>query len=165
VTGWQTCGKTEQENVAFNRAGVMNPESLVVRSGRHGMWHRLWQASQVGVACLLAATAAMAFQPGASDIETIRQSDLPAQGQTVLRLIEAGGPFPHDKDGTVFGNRERQLPKHKRGYYREYTVATPGLNHRGARRIVCGGENTRAPDACYYTKDHYASFKLIVSGL
>lgn len=142
----------------------MNPDGLGRANVRHGMWRQLWQTSLVGVACLLSA-AAMAFQPGASGLETIRQSDLPTQGQTVLRLIETGGPFPYEKDGTVFGNRERQLPKHKRGYYREYTVATPGLNHRGARRIVCGGENTRAPDACYYTKDHYASFRLIVTGL
>lgn len=143
----------------------MNPDGLGGADVRHGTWHRLWQTSLVGVACMLSAAATLAFQPDASGYDTVRQSDLPAQGRTVLRLIETGGPFPHEKDGTVFGNRERQLPKHKRGYYREYTVATPGLNHRGAKRIVCGGENTRSPDACYYTKDHYASFRLIVNGL
>ena len=76
-------------------------------------------------------------------------------------LIREGGPFPYDKDGTVFGNRERLLPAHKRGYYREYTVRTPGSRNRGARRIVCGGK-PRMPDACYYTSDHYASFREIV---
>lgn len=80
----------------------------------------------------------------------------------MLALIQQGGPFQHDKDGTVFGNRERLLPPHPRGYYREYTVRTPGVGHRGARRIVCGGQQARAPDACYYTEDHYASFRRIL---
>lgn len=70
-----------------------------------------------------------------------------------------GGPFPHDKDGTVFGNRERQLPARQRGFYREYTVNTPGARDRGARRIVCGSE---APPTCFYSDDHYASFRRIV---
>lgn len=89
-------------------------------------------------------------------------SSLPPQGQQVLDRIHQGGPFRYEKDGTVFFNREGLLPKEKRGYYREYTVPTPGLNHRGARRIVCGGERPSAPDACYYTEDHYASFRRIV---
>lgn len=73
-----------------------------------------------------------------------------------------GGPFRYEKDGTVFGNRERLLPSQTRGYYREYTVITPGLSHRGPRRIVCGGRQPRQPDACFYTEDHYSSFRLIV---
>jgi ribonuclease T1 len=92
----------------------------------------------------------------------IGASTLPVQGKQVMELIRLGGPFQYEKDGTVFGNRERLLPGQKRGYYREYTVPTPGLNHRGARRIVCGGQKPRAPDDCYYTEDHYASFRLIV---
>lgn len=88
-------------------------------------------------------------------------SALPVQGQQVMGQIAAGGPFRYEKDGTVFFNREGLLPRQKRGYYREYTVPTPGLSHRGARRIVCGGEQPRAPDACYYTEDHYASFRRI----
>jgi ribonuclease T1 len=111
---------------------------------------------------LLMAGQAIAFQPGGDGMATIERSSLPAQGKAVLELIASGGPFPYEKDGTVFGNREKRLPSHKRGYYREYTVATPGLNHRGARRIVCGGAEPKEPDACYYTADHYASFKLIV---
>ncbi len=91
----------------------------------------------------------------------IALSDLPPQGQETHRLIYQGGPFPFDKDGIVFGNRERLLPMHKRSYYREYTVRTPGERDRGARRIVCGGAAT-APDACFYSADHYASFRKIV---
>ena len=72
-----------------------------------------------------------------------------------------GGPFPYDKDGTVFGNRERLLPGKPRGYYREYTVETPRAKNRGARRIVCGGEPPVRPEVCYYTADHYASFARI----
>ena len=92
---------------------------------------------------------------------TVSVVQLPAEGAAVYRLIRQGGPFKFDKDGAVFGNRERQLPGQTRGYYREYTVATPGLNHRGARRIVCGGP-ARTPDTCFYTADHYDSFRKIV---
>lgn len=92
---------------------------------------------------------------------TIAVAELPRSGQKTYRLILAGGPFPYDKDGAVFGNRERLLPVMKRGYYREYTVRTPGVRHRGARRIVCGGLQPTAPEACYYTSDHYASFRKI----
>jgi ribonuclease T1 len=92
---------------------------------------------------------------------TVQVAELPGQGKVTYELIRQGGPFPYDKDGAVFGNRERLLPRHARGYYREYTVKTPGVLHRGARRIVCGGP-VRAPAACYYTADHYASFRKIV---
>ena len=87
-------------------------------------------------------------------------AQLPRQARTVYARIREGGPFSYDKDGSVFGNYERRLPSHKRGYYREYTVRTPGVRGRGARRIVCGGA-PRAPDACYYTQDHYTSFRTI----
>lgn len=92
---------------------------------------------------------------------TISVADLPRQGSQTYRLIHQGGPFAHEKDGIVFGNRERLLPARKRGFYREYTVPTPGLNRRGVRRIVCGGQ-PKTPDTCYYTADHYASFRQIV---
>ena len=88
-------------------------------------------------------------------------SSLPAQAQDVHRRILSGGPFRYDKDGTVFGNRERQLPRQPRGYYREYTVSTPGERTRGARRIVCGGKDAAPPETCFYTKDHYQSFQQI----
>ncbi len=92
---------------------------------------------------------------------TVSLAELPRQGVETYRLIYQGGPFPYEKDGMVFGNRERSLPAQKRGYYREYTVKTPASRDRGARRIVCGGQ-PRTPDACYYTADHYASFRKIV---
>ena len=92
---------------------------------------------------------------------TVALNELPPQGIEIYRLIHQGGPFPYGKDGTVFGNRERLLPAQKRGYYREYTVKTPRSGNRGARRIVCGGPAT-TPDTCFYTADHYASFRKIV---
>lgn len=94
-------------------------------------------------------------------ITAVALSQLPPQGIETYQLIHQGGPFPYEKDGTVFGNRERLLPAAKRGYYREYTVKTPRSRNRGTRRIVCGGQIT-VPDACYYTADHYASFRKIV---
>ncbi|HVZ46965.1 MAG TPA: ribonuclease [Ramlibacter sp.] len=92
---------------------------------------------------------------------TIQVAELPSQARTTYERVRRGGPFPFDKDGTVFGNRERLLPVNTRGYWREYTVRTPGSSDRGARRIVCGGP-MKAPHACYYTADHYASFRKIV---
>ena len=96
----------------------------------------------------------------AQSVATIPVAQLPDQGREMYRLIYQGGPFPYDKDGSVFGNRERLLPVQVRGYYREYTVHTPGSRDRGARRIVCGGVR-RTPVVCYYTSDHYASFRKI----
>lgn len=92
---------------------------------------------------------------------TMTVAELPRQGAQTYELIHQGGPFAYEKDGSVFGNRERLLPAQKRGYYREYTVKTPGARNRGARRLVCGGP-ARTPDACYYSADHYASFRKIV---
>lgn len=88
--------------------------------------------------------------------------DLPQEARRTEQLIRRGGPFEFAKDGMVFGNRERLLPRQARGFYREYTVRTPGARDRGARRIVCGGRQATQPEACYYTADHYASFKRIV---
>lgn len=139
---------------------------MVLRAGR-----QRWGVGSYGTVVALLATVAMAAgtflvqarapEPSASSATTIPLSALPPQGQQVMGQILQGGPFRYEKDGTVFFNRERLLPNQKRGYYREYTVPTPGLSHRGARRIVCGGERPRLPDACYYTEDHYASFKKI----
>ena len=86
---------------------------------------------------------------------------LPAEAQQTLRRIEAGGPFRHRQDGAVFQNRERRLPRQARGYYREYTVDTPGAGDRGARRIVSGGD---PPVEYFYTDDHYRSFRRFVAG-
>ena len=87
-------------------------------------------------------------------------SDLPKEARDVYALVGKGGPFQYDRDGVVFGNFEKLLPGKPRGYYHEYTVRTPGVKNRGGRRLVCGGKKT-APDACYYTDDHYRSFRKI----
>lgn len=95
---------------------------------------------------------------------TVAVGQLPIDAQETFRLIQQGGPFRYDKDGVVFSNFERALPRKPRGYYHEYTVKTPrsegGNRTRGARRIVCGGDQTAANE-CYYTDDHYNSFKRI----
>jgi ribonuclease T1 len=92
---------------------------------------------------------------------SIGLSQLPREGQETYKLIHQGGPFPYEKDGVVFGNRERILPSKPRGFYHEYTVKTPGERSRGARRIVCGGLEVREPQNCYYSDDHYTSFREI----
>lgn len=89
----------------------------------------------------------------------VRVEQLPPEAHQTLRLIDAGGPFPHKRDGITFQNRERRLPPQPRGFYREYTVKTPGERTRGARRIVSGGN---PPVVFYYTADHYQSFQRIV---
>lgn len=120
-------------------------------------WRRLWRALLL-ILTLLALPVA-AYSPGDSergDLPVVAMADLPAEARHTLGLIREGGPFPYQRDGVVFRNFERLLPQRERGYYREYTVATPGVKHRGARRIVAGrgGE-------LYYTHDHYRTFKRI----
>jgi ribonuclease T1 len=121
-------------------------------------------ALAIAVTGLLALGGAVAARSpaGPSDMPMVTLASLPAQAQQTEEQIRTGGPFAYSKDGSVFGNRERLLPANARGYYREYTVKTPGARDRGARRIVCGGGQPTKPDACYYTGDHYASFALIV---
>jgi ribonuclease T1 len=108
------------------------------------------------------AVLARAAPPDKPAIVSVALAELPKEAQATQRLIRAGGPFPYPKDGIVFGNRERVLPAEPRGFYREYTVRTPGAQHRGARRIVCGGRQPTLPVACYFTGDHYSTFRLIV---
>lgn len=98
----------------------------------------------------------------AASVAVVELKQLPQEARQTHALIHAGGPFPFRKDGIVFGNRERLLPDRARGFYREYTVPTPGVRDRGARRIVCGGKQRQAPESCFYSADHYASFKRIV---
>ena len=97
-----------------------------------------------------------------ASLASVPLSSLPPEARQTEELIRKGGPFAYAKDGSVFGNREKLLPASPRGYYREYTVRTPGARDRGARRIVCGGSQPTRPERCYYTADHYASFARIV---
>jgi ribonuclease T1 len=91
-----------------------------------------------------------------TDLPVVYLSELPPEARHTIVLIRRRGPLPYERDGAVFGNFEGLLPRHERGYYREYTVPTPGLAHRGTRRIIAG----RAGEL-YYTDDHYRSFKRI----
>lgn len=98
-------------------------------------------------------------QNNPSALPAIRESQLPAEGRRVLALIRAGGPYRYSQDDQAFGNFEGILPRRDRGYYREYTVPTPGESDRGARRIVAGADGEK-----YYTGDHYESFSFIMEG-
>jgi len=111
-------------------------------------------------ALLPASVLAFGFSFGqVSAAQTLTVSALPPEARSTLQLIKQGGPFPYPRDGVVFGNYERVLPKQPRGYYHEYTVKTPGAHNRGARRIVCG-----VVPECYYTGDHYQIFQRIEEG-
>ncbi|MCC7487537.1 MAG: ribonuclease [Burkholderiales bacterium] len=107
---------------------------------------------------LLAAALPVAAAAGEAlaAIPDIAAARLPTEARDTLRLIRSGGPFPHERDGVEFRNFEQLLPRRERGYYREYTVSTPGTRTRGARRIVAG-----RGDEYYYTADHYRSFSRI----
>jgi ribonuclease T1 len=142
-------------------------------------WSRL-HAWRWTVLIAVAALAAVALARGdARILYEVRLHELPPEARQTLQLIRQGGPYPHDRDGITFNNYEKLLPPARRGHYREYTVATPGLSHRGARRIVVGCERRRAQSGrsptgalrlahCvdggefYYTADHYRSFRRIV---
>jgi ribonuclease T1 len=112
----------------------------------------------LGIASGEASAEALAF----SKLPAVRLEALPSEVRETELLVRSGGPFPYAKDGIVFGNRERLLPIMARGHYREYTVRTPASRDRGARRLVCGGSVPRAPEVCFYTDDHYASFRRLV---
>lgn len=126
---------------------------------------RLWGArTLLGIAVALLVQTPLAARESPALAE-VNLAALPREGRAVHAQILKGGPFTYAKDGATFGNFESVLPRRKRGYYREYTVDTPGARNRGARRIVCGAEaaqwSRNDPAACYYTDDHYASFRLI----
>ncbi|MCO5107691.1 MAG: ribonuclease [Burkholderiaceae bacterium] len=124
-------------------------------------WRRCLSVSQwlllVALVVLPATQACMARTPVPGPVAI---DELPPEARETLARIRSGGPFRYDKDGTVFFNRERLLPRRERGYYTEYTVPTPGARDRGARRIVAGGE-PRTSGEYYYTGDHYRSFRRI----
>src|SRR6478736_380878 len=125
-----------------------------------GIRHGVARLAAVALAFALVAMPVANAREYAADRNEVAVGKLPREARDVLALIRAGGPFPYERDGVTFGNRERLLPAQRRGYYHEYTVATPGAKNRGARRIICGGSR-RTPDVCYYTDDHYASFRRI----
>ncbi|MFJ8061641.1 ribonuclease domain-containing protein [Streptomyces sp. NPDC096142] len=104
-----------------------------------------------------ASTASSTATPTSASTSTVRLSQLPAEARRTVALIDRGGPFPYARDGVVFGNHEKLLPRQKRGFYHEYTVRTPGSRDRGARRIVTGQDG-----GIYYTDDHYKSFRTVL---
>ncbi|RZI40725.1 ribonuclease [Herbaspirillum sp. HC18] len=110
------------------------------------------------VLALLLSVNVLARGPDSSRVVAIEK--LPKEAQQTLALIKKGGPFPYPKDGSVFRNYEGVLPKQKRGYYHEFTVPTPGVRNRGARRIISGGDPATSGEY-YYTDDHYATFRRI----
>jgi ribonuclease T1 len=122
-------------------------------------------AAAVALLALLLAATPPASARGPAVFGTVQLDTLPKEARQTYALIRSGGPFPFAKDGVTFGNYENALPKRKRGYYHEFTVPTPRAKNRGARRIVCGGEAAdwarKQPAACYYTDDHYATFREI----
>ena len=117
---------------------------------------RLLATAAIAAVVALASPAAQAQFAPSPAVEEIPVAELPREARQTLALIRKGGPYPYAKDGAIFGNREGRLPRQKRGYYREYTVRTPGERTRGARRIIAG----RAGDF-WYTADHYATFRRI----
>lgn len=125
--------------------------------------HRPSSRNAIVFAAILALVSVLSVAPGAlarphvAERDEIAVAALPREARVALALIHAGGPFPFERDGATFGNREHSLPPRTRGYYHEYTVGTPGARTRGARRIVCGGP-PRTPEVCYYSDDHYATF-------
>lgn len=117
-------------------------------------WPRLLPA--ILLVILLTGSALAFWGAGSNDRDDIAAAQLPAEARQTLALVKQGGPFPYARDGIVFNNFEKRLPQQPRGYYREYTVKTPGRRDRGPRRIVAG----KAAEY-YYTEDHYASFRRI----
>lgn len=119
----------------------------------------------LGLALWLIALFNICFLPSAlgcdvDNLPVISARDLPAEARQTLKLIKQGGPFPYAKDGAVFGNYEKILPKKKRGYYHEFTVKIPGVRNRGASRIIAGGDPMLSEEY-YYTDNHYMTFSRI----
>lgn len=124
------------------------------------MWIRIVLKCLLLVALVASGAHAREASTDAGIVREVALRELPREARETLTLIRRGGPFPYPKDGTVFSNRERLLPKQPRGHYTEYTVPTPGARDRGARRIVAGGD-PRSTDEYWYTADHYKSFQRI----
>ena len=139
---------------------VSSISACVRKSSSRSVSSRLWRRVVAALFLTVVFFAPQAFArgevPGEPAAAEITADALPAEARATLRLIDRGGPFPYDRDGVEFRNFEKRLPLKPRGYYREYTVRTPGVKHRGARRIVGGAGGER-----YYTDDHYQSFRRI----
>ncbi|HJW02205.1 MAG TPA: ribonuclease domain-containing protein [Azospira sp.] len=121
--------------------------------------YRLGLALTLGLGLGLSSLPAAARLPAVQQDEaSVSVAELPQEARTTLGLIRRGGPFRYPRDGVVFGNYEKRLPREQRGYYREYTVPTPGEASRGARRIIAGAQ---PPEVFYYTADHYRTFRRI----
>jgi ribonuclease T1 len=114
--------------------------------------------------CVFAFDASALARATAKPLPEVAAAELPQEARATLALIKTNGPFPYRRDGAVFRNFEKRLPARSRGYYREYTVPTPGATDRGARRIVAGAGpagDVRTSGEYYYTDDHYATFRRI----
>jgi ribonuclease T1 len=116
----------------------------------------LLAAAGLALAALATPAIAQKAPPARAVVTEVTVAELPVEARETLALIRKGGPYPYAKDGAVFGNREAILPRQKRGYYREYTVKTPHVRTRGARRIIAGSGGD-----FYYTEDHYNHFRRI----
>ena len=128
---------------------------------KRARWRRACALAAIALLAAGATISPSAARDAPAPLQTVSLQQLPAEARTLLTAIAEGGPFPYQRDGVVFGNREGLLPARARGYYHEYTVTTPGLHTRGARRIICAGAK-RSVDECYYSDDHYRSFRRIL---
>ena len=135
------------------RGGAAQGAGVVGDESRFTKFRSALAAILLAVICVAPQVHARDEAPGGSAVQEIAAAELPGEARATIALIRKGGPYPYERDGVVFGNLEKRLPAQARGYYREYTVRTPGAKSRGARRIVAGrgGE-------LYYTDDHYQSF-------
>ena len=164
-------GRTGQAVVINKKDVVKNVGAATLQGTRAGASatpssRRPTRASALLALALTAVMTVATFAPFSSQAAQlgadVALSSLPSEAQKTDQLVHSGGPFPFSRDGVVFGNYEKRLPREPRGYYHEYTVPTPGARNRGARRIICGGKAPTEPDACFYTEDHYNSFHRIV---
>ena len=167
-------GRTGLAVVINEKDVVKNVDAATVQGARAGATavRSARRRSKAGtlLALLVAAAASLgALAPADSQARPtaglgadVTLASLPPEARRTDQLIHSGGPFPFSRDGVVFGNYEKRLPREPRGWYHEYTVPTPGARNRGARRIICAGDKPTEPDACFYTEDHYNSFRRIV---
>ena len=159
-------GELERRGLAIEVGTISGDTPACLFNSFNFDFRRLRRFARRGALAVLAAIA-VAFAPAfcanariagehEQALAVIATAELPPEAQRTIRLIRDGGPFTYERDGVVFGNFERRLPARERGYYREYTVPTPGVKHRGLRRIVAGRKGE-----LYYSDDHYQSFRRV----